>query len=337
MKRIPMLMLSLAIPALLAAQSSGGGCTNNDFSGLYVALGEGNATFQPPDNPPPLPPRDNVVGPLVRVGRVLAQNGNLEFTYTVGVYHGKVFHEPFKGTYTVHPDCTLDLLFPQGPTPLDPLPLPFTGALADKGNSARVSSVTPLTVATATLTRMTGVGCSTSAVRGTYLLDMSGFVVNWQVPWDSNLPPRNPVPGANCTDQMSSQGCRYGTFARVGRLLLDGNGNFTGTTMANYQGLLEFETLTNGTYSVDSECKLNLTAQVTEAAPTADQLPLPYQNLLPPVAGPSYTLTLVGVMTDYTNGSLIQEAPEGVAVNGRLVLTSPVVKSHAVGFAPGQP
>jgi hypothetical protein len=214
------------------------------------------------------------------------------YTYSKGAYRVegsmRIFDHAFGGTYTVNGDCTIGLLFTRVPDPLN-LPLPITGMLADGGKEVRLVAAGPGAIAPATLHKITMVGCSTADFAGSFALDMEGRLVE---PTD-----------------------RAGPFGRVGRLVSNGQGTFTASTLANYSGSLTVETFI-GTYSVDTECKMLFRYGVTE---TLVRFPIPLPDIPgATIAGPPYNGVMEGILYNRSNAILMQISPLGGGVTGSL-------------------
>jgi hypothetical protein len=265
-------------------------CSNSDFFGPYAALGEGIVTIPPP------PPNEPVIGPISRVGRVLASgDGQVGFTWTKGSYDGKIFDHTFGGTYSVNRDCTINILFLNPPDPFPPdIPLPFTGTIGDTNREIQLQTLAPGTVAPATLRKISIRNCSTADFAGSFIFDLRGYATRPPATWSAEAAEPRPGP-----------------LGRIGRLNADGQGNFVATAIANYAPLFLAEAFV-GTYSVDSECKLVFRYTVTEA------LPAGIFNFPGAAAGPRYSGVMEGVMSDRSNAVVIQTSPLGAPVGGRL-------------------
>ena len=286
-----LLLLSLAAARDVRAAP---GCSNRDFNGVYGAFARGTLSVLPPVFAP-------LLGPVIKVARTIADgNGNVsEVSYVT--FNGQVFKEqPYFGTYSVNPDCTIVLNWMDS-LPIivngnfvqfsPPVPLQFVGALADGGSDVlvRISSVafgppgSDIRVHMQRQIQNSGwddgqnSACSERILSGGYQLDLYGEVNGASgYPW----PPSVPI----------------FSFARQGTLLFDGKGGFTGDTNASYGGLSVVQETLKGTYSIDSSC--NVTIISTSGAP----------------------YTWRGVTIDDGGGAdLVVTSPDGAVIGGTLL------------------
>lgn len=225
-------------------------CSDIYFFGTYGMYAAGNILVAPG-----FPA--SLLGPFARVGQVVADGqGHISVVNTAS-YNGTIIKEAYTGTYTVSPDCSVDIQptvgLPLGPGgALVPVPFEFVGAMGDNGNSVAVvicglgPGVPCFPVASASagaaptgnvirvLLRRQGLFgpvCSTSNLTGGYQLDMSG----------------NDVSGASPLP-----------FARDGSITFDGLGGFSGhDTVSDGGGPVVVESLA-GTYAVDSLCNVSI-------------------------------------------------------------------------------
>lgn len=232
-----LLTAAVATPVLSAAPK----CSNAAFTGVYGMLATGNILVAPG-----FP--SSLLGPFGRVGRVSADGkGNISVA-NVASYNGTIIDESYTGTYTVSPDCSIDIKpvvgLPLGPGgALVPVPFEFIGSIAQSGDHAAVLNCgvgAPCfagptgNVIRVILDRenVNPVPCGSHSLNGGYELDMAGATVTGAIP---------------------------GPFARDGELTFDGHSAFTGTAVVNYSGgLIQAETL-SGSYSVDSSCNVTVT------------------------------------------------------------------------------
>ena len=197
-------------------------CTNHDFGGTYGEIGWGAIA----DSSNPL------AGPFARVGRALADgNGNV-IAHTYGSFNGLIFvaPQPYSGTYTVSPDCmvvfhmNIPVPSPGGPVIL---PLTLSGSISDTGRDvATMITDPPGLPVRIVFHRQDRENCTVGDFRGAYGLDMFG--------------------------NMAS-----GVFTRTGRVVFDGQGGFTASTVANYNGAVTPESI-SGTYTINAECELTM-------------------------------------------------------------------------------
>jgi hypothetical protein len=255
------------------------GCSNRDLSGVYGMFATGTIVVAPA----PVP-----TGPFVRVGRVTADgNGNISVHNTAS-YDGNIVTESYPATYTVSPDCGVDIK-PIVPLPLGPggapvnVPFEFIGALAADGDQAAVVvcgvgapcfAAPPGSVIRVLLNRQSNdsshAQCTARDLSGAFQLDMAGTYVTG-----------GPAPGP---------------FARDGVLTFDGKGAFSGHAIANYSGFVIDAEALAGTYAVDPLCNVS----ISYALP----------------AGTTHTWT--GTLTNQSSAADLIVTETGVVVAGTL-------------------
>ena len=217
------LVAFVALAGLLPAHAELN-CRDSDYQGVFGAIAVG--TFV---SAPGIPP-----GPTVRVGRVESDgNGNAKIQATLSL-NGLIIKEDYGGTYSIHPDCTMDvtLLIPFPGVPA-PIPFKFSGALADDGREAAIILLDPAGAdVRITLRKQRREDCTNRDLSGSYLLNMAGSII-------------------------SREDSPAGFFGRVGRATFDGKGKFNALTQASYNGRMSRETLT-GVYEVDSSCQVTI-------------------------------------------------------------------------------
>jgi hypothetical protein len=284
-------LLSLAVARDVRAAPA---CSNRDFKGEYGTIARGTLFELPPVFAP-------LLGPVIKVARTIADgNGNVsEIAYAT--FNGYVVKEqPYFGTYTVSPDCTIVLnwidtlpIVVNGVVvqSAQNIPIQFVGALGDGGSDVlvRISAVEsgpPAAVIRVHMQRQLEdrgsddgqiPACSARMLTGGYQLDLFGDVTDTsRYPWPASVP--------------------ILAFARQGTLSFDGNGGFTGDTSASYGGLRIVQEPLRGTYSVDSAC--NVTMSSTSGAP----------------------YTWRGMITGEGNGAVLMVAsPQGAVIGGTLL------------------
>jgi hypothetical protein len=247
-------------------------CRDSDYQGVFGAIAVGNFI-----STPGIPP-----GPTVRVGRVEVDgNGNAKIQATLSL-NGFILKEDYGGTYSIHPDCTMDvtLLIPFPGVPA-PIPFKFTGALADDGREAAIILLEPAGAdVRIVLRKQRREDCTNRDLSGSYLLNMAGSII-------------------------SREGAPSGFFSRVGRANFDGKGKFSALTRASYGGRISEEAFT-GVYAVDSSC------QVTMAYRTG--LLITPSSVDDPTAR-----KFAGMLTDDGAGvDLMESEPAGAAIIGTL-------------------
>ncbi len=216
------LLAALALAQGLRAELA---CKNSDYRGVFGAVATGDFIAPPPGIP---------AGPTVRIGRVESDgNGNASIRATLSL-NGVIVKEDYGGTYTVNPDCTMNVIllipFPGVPAPI---PFRFFGMLADDGRELAILLLEPAgSSVRIALRKQRRDDCSNGDLSGGYLLNMSGF--------NAFLPGLTP-----------------GQFARLGRVKFDGKGGFTANTRVSYAGRIVEESFA-GVYSVESSCTVSL-------------------------------------------------------------------------------
>ncbi len=224
-----MIRIPVACAILLAAGFGAQGaitCTTADYSGTYAFLTVGGFLQLPPS-------AAILQGPFAQAGTFTSDGaGNLTITSTAS-FNGNVLPANDPATYTIASDCTMtiDLTLPL------PLSVPSTFySVLSGANRENIVTVTnpPGTVVAGRHAKLDLKFCSQSDFTGSYAIDWSGAVV------------------------ASAKGVTAGPFQRVGRLVSDGNGNFTAVSIGNYNGTSVEEDF-SGTYSVNAACALTLT------------------------------------------------------------------------------
>jgi hypothetical protein len=222
-------LLALSTGQFLQAGPSPQGsqhCGNQTYRGNYGEIGWGAVALPGP-----------LFGPFARVGHAEADGKGNVVAHTFASFNGLIFTVgSYSGTYTVSPDCTI--IFNMFiPIPSDPpgfiLPLALKGVISENGRDIATMITDPPGLPVRILFRkQERNNCSNQDLSGGYGLDLWGTIVN--------QPPNPPGP-----------------FNRVGKVVFDGNGNFTAVTDASYDGLPAHEEL-SGSYTVDSSCQLTM-------------------------------------------------------------------------------
>jgi hypothetical protein len=219
-------MLALSI-LLLSGQTSlwaGITCSTSDYKGTYSFSSVGALITLPPAGAP-------LVGPFAQSGAFMSDGqGNLTIDTTAS-YNGNVLFGSEPASYTVSPDCivTVSLTLPP---PLN-VPATFTGVLGlDNRQMVLMITDPPGNVVVGEHYKQDSQFCAITDFSGAYQVDLGGSIVS----------PKSLA----------------GQFHTIGRLVADGNGNFTGSTFANYNGNVAQETF-SGTYDVTARCSLTMT------------------------------------------------------------------------------
>jgi hypothetical protein len=208
-------------------------CTNADYSGTYAFITAGSFVQLPPA-------AAALLGAFAQAGVFISDGLGHVTIQSNASYNGLLLPANVPGTYTVSPDCTT-VFNVTLPPPLS-IPSTFTGVLSgDNRSMALVISSPPGTVVIGTHVKQDIRFCSASTFSGSYAIDMGGALAG-----------------------TSSQA---GPFHRVGRLVADGNGNFTAKTLADYAGTSVEEDF-SGTYTVAGDCGITLSYQVPNSSNT---------------------------------------------------------------------
>jgi hypothetical protein len=216
-----------ALSILLSGQASlwaGITCSTSDYKGTYSFSSVGALITLPPAGAP-------LVGPFAQSGAFMSDGqGNLTID-TTDSYNGLVLSGSQPATYTVTPDCILTVSLTL-PPPLN-VPATFTGVLAlDNRHIVLMITDPPGSVVVGEHYKQDSQFCAITDFAGAYQVDLGGTIVT----------PKSLA----------------GQFHTIGRLVADGNGNFTALTFANYNGNVVQETF-NGTYDVNARCSVTMT------------------------------------------------------------------------------
>jgi hypothetical protein len=197
-------------------------CTPADYNGTYVFFTSGSFVQ--------LPPQAAILqGTFAQAGTFTSDGlGNVTIISTAS-YNGIVLPANVPGTYTITNDCKITFNL-NLPPPLS-VPTVFQGVFNSnlRGMSLVITSP-PGTVVIGTHAKMDTLFCGVGNFRGSYDMDIGGAVAS---------------------------GSLAGLHRRVGLVVSDGAGNFTATTIANYNGQAVEEDFT-GTYSVTGDCGITL-------------------------------------------------------------------------------
>src|SRR6266478_1812513 len=198
-------------------------CTTADYKGVYAFFTAGAFVQLPPE-------AALVQGPFSQAGTFTADGqGNMVVDSTPS-FNGFVVPSTSVATYTITPECviTYSLILPQ------PLPVPstFTGVLSLGTRQATVMVTDPPgTVVVGTHVKQDLRFCGVGDFSGAYQIDIGGYITQ----------PKE----------------RAAQFHRLGRLVADGDGNFTATSVATYGGRIAQESF-SGTYDVNARCFVTL-------------------------------------------------------------------------------
>jgi hypothetical protein len=222
-------MFTVSILFLLGQTSLSAGitCSVSDYNGTYAFSSVGALITLPPAGAP-------LVGPFAQSGAFTSDGqGNATIEATVS-YNGLILPGGIPATYTVTPDClvTFSLTLPP---PLS-APATFSGVLSlDNRHMVLMISDPPGTLVVGEHYKQDSHFCGIGDFSGAYQVDLGGSIVS----------PKSLA----------------GRFQTIGRVVADGDGNFTGSTFANYNGNVIQETF-SGTYTVNTHCFVTMTYTV---------------------------------------------------------------------------
>jgi len=236
---LPALVMLFAqgVPARLSAAIT---CTNADYNGHYAFSSVGSLLVLPPQGA-------LLLGTISQSGRFNPDgNGNSPIE-TYAIYNGIPTNGYTPGaTYSVAPNCviTFNLTLP---VPI-PYPSQFEGTLSKDGKEM----VLMLTVPTGTEIIGQHIKqeidfCGVGDFKGAYQVDLTGTVSG--------------------TGFYAQPAQIAGQYRQLGRLVSDGDGNFSASVYTNYAGRIVPETF-SGTYTITSECFLTLTYTSVSAGAT---------------------------------------------------------------------
>jgi hypothetical protein len=223
------LIASLGLLALLATGSSLRAdatftCLTADYNGTYAFYSSGYFLQLPSS-------AASLNGRFVQAGTFTSNGLGFATIQSTASYNGLV--QPFNttATYSMNADCTLSFSLTLPP----PLNLPATlQAVLSQNNGQMSAMITDPPGATIISTHVKQYVqfCKQTDLNGAYVIDLEGA---------------SPAVGSNPA----------GPFRRAGRLIADGAGNFTASSLANYSGTLVRE-IFSGTYNLDGNCTLSL-------------------------------------------------------------------------------
>lgn len=215
---------SLAFLISIAPAAQAQNCSNSQFKGVYGAIAKGEFIAGLPD---PLN------GPTTRIGRVTPDGNGNSHIEAVTSLNGIVLQEQYDGTYTVHPDCTVDVVLNIPFPGVGIIPFAFTGVLSDNFQQMDMALVNPPgSTVGLTLRQQNRANCSVHDLNGGYTMDLRGTFGN---------------PGP------------YVPFHGLGRIVFDGKGAFSGQATLSTNGSIQSPAPLAGTYAVTPSCKLTMT------------------------------------------------------------------------------
>ncbi len=264
MKRLHWMLVVtvLFISGHAADLRAGTTCSNADYRGVYTYFSDG--AFQD------LPPQAAVLaGPFAQAG-ILIPDGQGNVTLEANAsYNGNIAPLFTEATYSVTPDCLISFTVPL-PPPLTGVVTKFYGVLAENARQTALMLTEPTVgVLPAAQYKQDIRFCGMGDFSGGWQIDMGGSIVA----------PKE----------------RAGLFHRIGRLTADGNGNFTATSVADYNNRFVSEDF-SGTYTVNSKCFVSLQYKSSSGE----------------------DLTIVGPLAGRGEAALVMVASPGWAVKGWL-------------------
>lgn len=237
------LVAVISIIGPTVVQAKNWGFTNADFNGTYGSQWTGSVFF-------PTPPFSSLNGPYSLLGRVAADGrGNLSAKW-IECYNGTIIPATGSGTYTVKSDGTLIMNVSYELPSVGTLSLEMTGVLFDDGRQARLmaskiiqpevpAGFTGMTATTTLVRQGRSWGWTDGDWTGSYAARASGTIA---------LPAQHPLAILN------------GPFAAIGRITVDGRGNYAGTVLTSLNGFVSEEPAT-GAYEVGPDGWIKLTVQ----------------------------------------------------------------------------
>jgi hypothetical protein len=236
-KIAPAVVLSLAVllaPGVQSVLSAAITCTDADYVGHYAFSSVGSLVD--------LPPQGAIfLGTISQAGRFNPDGKGSVPIETFASYNGYETNGYTPGaTYSVSPDCVVSFNLTL-PLPLG-APSQFTGILSEHGTQMVLMLTVPQgTVIIGQHIKQDLLFCGLNNFSGAFQVDLTGTIARPQ--------------------QLSGQ------YRQLGRLVSDGDGNFTASLITNYNGNIVPETVT-GTYTLNSECFLTLSYPSVSAAQT---------------------------------------------------------------------
>ena len=243
-----MLLLAAALPIL--AQAGGPPCSLATFNGVYSLVVTGQIINEPSVPTPP--------GPVSRVGRAVTDGKGTVAFQQFGSYNGVPSDDSAVGSYTVTPDCIITFII-NAPPPVG-FPVTFQGTILASGDSLTIMQIDPEGTTIKVNSKRVQNACSVQDLKGTYMLDLEGFIPSYNVIHFPSppFPPGFQVAVGN--DLIHGEYIELGVLTfepPIGRDLVEGKpGILKGDTKASYNGNIDHQ-LWTGTYTIDKECRVN--------------------------------------------------------------------------------
>jgi hypothetical protein len=224
------LFLALIIALVPGGLSAAVTCTDADYNGHYAFSSVGSLLVLPPEGA-------LLLGTISQSGRFNPDGHGKVPIETYAIYNGIPTNGFTPGaTYSVAPNCVISFNLTL-PVPI-PYPSQFEGTLSKDGREM----VLMLTVPTGTEIIGQHIKqelsfCGPADFKGAYQIDLTGTVTG--------------------TGFYAQPAQIAGQFRQLGRMVSDGDGNFSASVFTNYAGKITPETFA-GTYSITSECFVSL-------------------------------------------------------------------------------
>jgi hypothetical protein len=201
-------------------------CATSDFSGTYAFYTTGALLQLPPQGA-------SLLGPFAQAGTFISDGQGHVVIESTASYNGLILAGNESATYSITPGCVITFSLTL-PFPLS-VPSTFTAVLSgDNRQDLVMITDPPGSVIVGRHVKQDQRMCEVGDFTGAYQIDITGSI--------------------------ASPAARAGLFQRIGRLDLDGAGNFTAKTLANYAGNIAPEDF-NGTYDVSAKCFVTLKYQ----------------------------------------------------------------------------
>jgi hypothetical protein len=197
-------------------------CSTSDYHGTYAFMMNGAWLTSPATSVP--------AGPFTMEGSFTSDGqGNVTVQSIVSL-NGSIQSVDTKATYTLNSNCTISVLV-NFPAPLG-IAATFQGVMSADNRQMTLLLTNPAgTSIIGTHLKQFTEFCGGSEFNGAYAIDLGGTLLG--------------------------SSALAGKFHRIGRLVADGSGNFTATTLVNYAGQLTPESF-SGTYVLSGDCSLKL-------------------------------------------------------------------------------
>jgi hypothetical protein len=267
-------------------------CATGDYNGTYAFFTTGYFLQLPPA-------AASLMGPFAQAGTFTSDGqGNATIASTAS-YNGLIQPANVPATYVLNPDCTITFSLTL-PPPLS-VPSTFQGVFSqDNGQLSLMITSPGGSTVVGTHIKQYVQNCKLSTLNGAYAIDMEG----------------------STNGILSAAGAaETGTFRRIGRVIADGAGNFTATTLADYNGQIVTENF-NGTYTLGTNCVVSLiytngtNPSAQNAASRSGLLARRGAGIHETAGG--QTITISGPLASAGQSAMVMVATQGWAVSGTL-------------------